>query len=111
MSLSSSEWQGREPEREPVPLSAIDSILTAQSAVAGAGEAGEERLPMPWIDMPQDQLEAELKRAYYAYYFRPRFIVRTLAKTRSLDELRRYARVGLRMVGSHFFSDVKRDAE
>ena len=75
------------------------------------GEAGEERLPMPWIDMPQDQLEAELKRAYYAYYFRPRFIVRTLAKTRSLDELRRYARVGLRMVGSHFFSDVKRDAE
>ena len=42
MSLSS-DRQGREPEREPVPLSAIDSILTAQIAVAWAGEAGEQR--------------------------------------------------------------------
>ena len=70
------------------------------------GERGEERLPMPWIDMPQDQLEHELKRAYYSFYFRPAYILRTLRQTRSREELERYIKVGLRMVGNHFFSDM-----
>ena len=39
MSLSSQ----RETDRQPVPLSAIDFILTAQIAVGWAGEDGEER--------------------------------------------------------------------
>lgn len=75
------------------------------------GERGEERLPMPWIDMPQDQLEDELKRAYYAFYFRPGYILRTLSKTRSLDELTRYAKVGLRMLTNHFHTDIQPVAE
>ena len=70
------------------------------------GERGEERMPMPWIDMPQGELEQELKRAYYGFYFRPGFILSTLKKTRSREELERYIKVGLRMVGNHFFSDT-----
>ena len=43
MSLSPTDRQEHAPGRDPVPLSAIDFILTAQIAVAWAGEAGEER--------------------------------------------------------------------
>lgn len=71
------------------------------------GERGEERMPMPWIDMPQDKLEEELKRAYYSFYFRPGYIWRTLMETRSKEELARYVKVGLRMLGNHFFSDTE----
>ena len=42
MSLNSSSDQRRETDREPVPLSAIDFILTAPIAVGWAGEGGEE---------------------------------------------------------------------
>lgn len=42
MSLFSEEATKREPNRQPLPLSAIDFILTAQIAVGWAGEAGDD---------------------------------------------------------------------
>jgi len=72
------------------------------------GERGDERLPMPWVEMPQDQLEEELKRAYFTFYFRPGYMLRTLRQARSLDEIRRYVKVGFRMVGNYFYSDIEK---
>ena len=62
-------------------------------------------------DMAEERVEVaeravELKRAYYSFYFRPGYIWRTLKKTRSREELERYIKVGLRMVGNHFTSDI-----
>ncbi|MFH2203760.1 MAG: radical SAM protein [Elusimicrobiota bacterium] len=71
-----------------------------------AGKVGEERLPAPWVGMEQRQVEDLLKRAYYGFYFRPSFILRTLLRTRSLDELLRYIRVGIRMIFHYFHTDV-----
>lgn len=42
MSLFSVEDTKRSPDRQPLPLSAIDFILTAQIAVGWAGEAGDD---------------------------------------------------------------------
>lgn len=93
------------------PGTALDRQLKQQTgrdywAEFIRGDVGEERLPMPWIDMSQDELEDELKRAYYAFYFRPSHILRTLVQVRHPDELRRYTRVGLRMLANHFFTDL-----
>ncbi len=96
----------------PKPLTQLDNQLRESTGrdywgEFVRGERGEERLPMPWIDMEQEDLERELKRAYYAFYFRPDYIWRTIKQTRTPEEFARYVKVAMRMIGNHFFSDVE----
>lgn len=72
-----------------------------------SGEKGEERIPTPWTEMPQDKLEQALKWSYYSFYFRPGFILKTLSKIRSFDELARYLTAGFKMLFYHGHTDVK----
>jgi radical SAM superfamily enzyme YgiQ (UPF0313 family) len=62
------------------------------------GEVEEQILPSPWTELSRDDIERLAKRGYLAFYLRPRYILRMLRKTRSLEELEKYLRVALQMV-------------
>ena len=56
------------------------------------------RLPNLHSRIGEDAVETYTKLAYLAFYYRPRYVVRSLLKMRSLDELARSARTALRML-------------
>lgn len=73
------------------------------------GKVGEERIPTPWTDLREKEIEKFTKWAYFSFYFRPFYILRTILKTKSLSELMRYIKVGLMMLFSFIkIEDVKR---
>jgi len=78
-----------------------------------AGKVKEARLPAPWTGLSQAKVEELLKRAYYGFYFRPAYILRTALQARSIGELFRYIKVGVRMLLHYFHTDapVGRDLE
>ncbi len=61
---------------------------------------GNERrdFPSPWTSLSREELDGYVDRFYREFYFRPSYIVRRILKIRSLEELFRYVRVGLRWV-------------
>jgi radical SAM superfamily enzyme YgiQ (UPF0313 family) len=59
------------------------------------GTAGEERLPSPWTELSQQEIEDLTIGAYHDFYFRPRYLMKTVMSIRSLDELKRYLRSAL----------------
>jgi len=69
------------------------------------GDIGEERLPTPWTDLSHDEIEKQTKLAYYKFYFRPGFVLKTIYRSRSFREVWRYIRVGLKMLGNFFNRD------
>ncbi|HOI41620.1 MAG TPA: radical SAM protein [Elusimicrobiales bacterium] len=71
---------------------------------------GEERIPVSWTEMPQEKVEKLLKKAYLSFYFRPGFIWRTLRKTRSFEELGRYAATAIKMLFNYLHTDVSEAA-
>jgi len=73
-------------------------------------KAGEERIRMPWTEMPQEEVERLLKRSYYSFYFRPGYILKTLRGVKSFGELTRYARAGFKMLFNHLHTDVRAGA-
>jgi radical SAM superfamily enzyme YgiQ (UPF0313 family) len=75
------------------------------------GKVGEERLGTPWTEMDQQRIEGLLKGAYFRFYFRFSYIAHTLFHTRSLNELLRYMKVGIRMLYNYFYSDVAQRAD
>ena len=70
------------------------------------GRVGEERIPTPWCKIPQERIEKLLKKMYYSFYFRPSIVLKRLARLKSLSELIRYIKVGLRMVFHYLYTDV-----
>lgn len=70
------------------------------------GKVGEERLPMPWTELNQREIEKYLKLAYYSFFFRPKYIWRRIVQLKSFSELWRYVRVALRMLWHYFYWDV-----
>lgn len=70
-------------------------------------KVGEQRIPIDWIDMPQDKVEKLLKWSYYSFYFRPRYILKTLRKVKSIGEITRYAITALKMLFNYFHTDVE----
>jgi len=62
------------------------------------GKRKDEQLPMPWSDFTIQELENMIAKAYKDFYFRPKYIVKRLLRTRSPGEILRYARAGLKMV-------------
>ncbi len=71
------------------------------------GKEQEKRIFNPQSRLTEEEAEKLLKWAYYSYYFRLRFILRTLVNTRSLGELLRYCRVAIRMLSHYFYTDVR----
>lgn len=66
------------------------------------------RLPTPWMDLNQKEIENYIKEAYYKFYFRPIYIFKTFLKVKSFRELWRYFRVGLKMIFSNLSTDINR---
>lgn len=66
----------------------------------------EMRIPAPWVKMTQEKVEILLRRAYYSFYFRPKYIIHTILNTKSIRELLRYIKVGIRMITHYFYTDV-----
>lgn len=62
------------------------------------GSQPERRLPSPWTSLSEEEIERLTIRAYLSFYFRPRIILKALAKLRSGEELLRYIRVALMML-------------
>jgi radical SAM superfamily enzyme YgiQ (UPF0313 family) len=71
------------------------------------GKVRERRLPTPWTKVKQKEIERYTKLAYYWFYFRPGFVLKTIGRSRSLREVWRYIRVGFRMLFNYFKFDDK----
>jgi radical SAM superfamily enzyme YgiQ (UPF0313 family) len=57
-----------------------------------------ERLPTPWTSLTEEEKVALTREFYLKFYFRPKIIWRRLIQLKSLSELKRYLRVGLKML-------------
>ncbi|MDP8256139.1 MAG: radical SAM protein [Candidatus Alcyoniella australis] len=84
----------------PKPRTVLHEIVTEQLGFDywreyTLGNQPERRLPSPWTELSQEQIEHETFRAYRRFYVRPSFVMRKLLGIRSLDEFARYARGGL----------------
>lgn len=62
------------------------------------GKAGEERLPSPWTELSQKEIERLTKRAYLSFYFRPLYVLKVILMIKSLAELVRYIKVAFKML-------------
>lgn len=62
-----------------------------------AGRIDEHLLPTPWTSLGRAELERLAREAYLAFYSRPRYALSMLGRVQSLEELRRYARVGAQL--------------
>jgi len=70
------------------------------------GRKPEMRLPSPWTDLSQKEIERATVRAYHRFYMRPRYLAKTVAGIRSVEELMRYLRSGIGLL--NVTSDVDR---
>lgn len=68
------------------------------------GRRGEERLPMPWTELDEREVEFWTRVAYLWFYFRPHYIAKAVLRFRSLDEARRGIRSAIRMFASTLFN-------
>ena len=69
------------------------------------GEEEERRLPSPWTELTENQIEAITKLAYFLFYYRPSYIVHALRRVRSREELERSARTAMRMLLKSVYFD------
>lgn len=62
-----------------------------------AGRIAEHLLPTPWTELPRAELERMARTAYLRFYSRPGYALGMLKRVQSVEELKRYARVGLQL--------------
>ncbi len=67
------------------------------------GRRGEERLPSPWTELDEREIEFWARIAYLCFYYRPSYIARAVLRFRSLDEVTRSIRSAVRMFASALF--------
>ena len=70
------------------------------------GNEVERRLPNPWTDLGEEEIEDLTKKAYYSFYFRPRMVIRHVLRVRSVSEFFRFVKVGFEMLFSYFQRDT-----
>jgi len=63
-----------------------------------SGTAPERRLPSPWTELTETQIELLTKLAYFMFYYRPGYVTRALGRVRSPQEFSRSARTAARML-------------
>lgn len=75
------------------------------------GQKIEWRLPTPWSNLSEEELEKLTKRFYLKFYFRPIIIWNRISQLRSISELIRYVKVGLGilMQKSELYSHILTD--
>ncbi len=56
------------------------------------------KLPRPWTEMSNEELESWVSKAYNQFYLRPSYMVRRASQIRSLHEFEKLAKVGVKMV-------------
>ncbi|MFA6064966.1 MAG: radical SAM protein [archaeon] len=66
------------------------------------GKVGEERLPNPWCNIPESEVEQLTKKAYLSFYLRPTYVFKRIIGIRSVHELLRYIKAGFKMIFSMF---------
>jgi radical SAM superfamily enzyme YgiQ (UPF0313 family) len=71
------------------------------------GKKPEKRLPIPWSELSERQIEQYQRKFYSDFYFRLSYIFKRAIKTRSLSELFRYVRIAVRWFFSNY-SDVEK---
>ena len=73
------------------------------------GKRSEMRLPNPWSQLSEQEIEKYVKKFYKDFYFRIFYVLRRILKIKSLSELFRYMRAALKWA---FFnpSDLKKEA-
>lgn len=64
------------------------------------GRIEEKRILAPWTDLAEEEIEKLTKRAYFSFYFRPLYILKTIFQAESISELMRYIKVGFLMLFS-----------
>ncbi len=64
------------------------------------GRRGEERLPTPWTELDEREIEHWTRMAYLCFYYRPSYVVKAVLRFRSLDEVVRSLRSAARMLVS-----------
>ena len=62
------------------------------------GKKIDERLPTPWSSLTEIEKESLTKEFYLKFYFRPRLIWKRISQLKSFEELKRYIRVGWKML-------------
>lgn len=62
------------------------------------GKRIEQRLPAPWVDLKEEEVENLTKLFYLRFYLRPSVIVKRLLALRSFGEFVRYIRVAIKMI-------------
>ncbi|MCD6309740.1 MAG: B12-binding domain-containing radical SAM protein [Candidatus Eremiobacteraeota bacterium] len=62
------------------------------------GNAKEIRTPAPWTEMSEREIFQLTKKAYMAFYGRPKYVLKMLFRSKSLGEIWRYFLVWLEMV-------------
>lgn len=62
------------------------------------GQVSERRLPSPWTDLTDREIEFWTQLAYLTFYFRPSYIGRAVTRFRSADETIRSVRTAARML-------------
>ncbi len=62
------------------------------------GKKIEVRLPTPWSNLSQIEIESLTREFYTKFYFRPKIIWNRINQLKSLEELKRYLGVGLKML-------------
>ncbi len=62
------------------------------------GEKIQGRLPAPWSTLTELELESLTKEFYLEFYFSPRVVWNRISQVKSLEELKRYIKVGWKML-------------
>lgn len=62
------------------------------------GKKIEGRLPTPWSNLSETQIEVLTKEFYTKFYFRPKIIWNRVVQLNSFEELKRYIGAGLKML-------------
>ena len=71
------------------------------------GKMPEKRLPTPWSGLSENEAEQYVKKFYKEFYFRPSYVIKRIARIRSLAELVRYFKAAVRWFFSNY-SDIKK---
>lgn len=64
----------------------------------------DRRLPAPWTDLSEEEVERSLRKFYFDFYFRPVYIFHRFLGVKSIGEFLRYLKVGFRWL---FYSHTK----
>lgn len=62
------------------------------------GKSLEQRLPAPWVDLKEEEMENLTKLFYLRFYLRPSVIIKRLLALRSFSEFVRYVSVAIKMI-------------